>query len=75
MKDRLIELIGKVQCRNSECAKSCSDCSSVALFDEDVEILADHLLKNGVIVPPCKVGDMVYCEYNKKVIEGTVRLI
>lgn len=22
--------------------------------------LADHLLKNGVIVPPCKVGDTVY---------------
>lgn len=27
--------------------------------------MADHLLKNGVIVPPCKVGDTVYayCEY------------
>ena len=23
--------------------------------------IADHLLKNGVIVPPCKVGDTVYC--------------
>lgn len=22
--------------------------------------MADHLLKNGVIVPPCKVGDTVY---------------
>lgn len=26
----------------------------------DLEILADHLLANGVIVPPCKVGDTVY---------------
>lgn len=25
-------------------------------FDEAVEINADHLLANGVIVPPCKVG-------------------
>ena len=25
-----------------------------------VEALADYLLANGVIVPPCKVGDMVY---------------
>lgn len=24
------------------------------------EIIADHLLSNGVIVPPCKVGDVVY---------------
>ena len=23
--------------------------------------IADHLLANGVIVPPCKVGDTVYC--------------
>lgn len=28
------------------------------------EIIADHLLANGVIVPPCKVGDTVY-EINK----------
>ena len=27
------------------------------MFAEDI---ADHLLANGVIVPPCKVGDMVY---------------
>ena len=27
---------------------------------EAVEKLADHLLSNGVIVPPCKVGDVVY---------------
>lgn len=24
------------------------------------EQIADHLLKNGVIVPPCKVGDVVW---------------
>ena len=26
----------------------------------EAEPLADYLLSNGVIVPPCKVGDMVY---------------
>ena len=25
------------------------------------EIIADHLIANGVIVPPCKVGSIVYC--------------
>ena len=57
---RLVEVISKIQCRNSECAKSCSDFSSVALFDEDVEILADHLLDNGIVVPPVKVGQEVW---------------
>ena len=28
------------------------------------EVIADHLLANGVIVPPCKVGQTVWCIYN-----------
>ena len=31
--------------------------------------VADYLLANGVIVPPCKVGDMVY--FNKAEIDET----
>lgn len=27
---------------------------------ETIEFVADYLLENGVIVPPCKVGDTVY---------------
>jgi hypothetical protein len=38
-------------------------------FDEAVEINADHLLANGVIVPPCKVGDIVY-SINRKALGG-----
>ena len=34
-------------------------------FDEAVEINADYLLENGVIVPPCKVGDVVYRIYTR----------
>lgn len=30
------------------------------LMDGEIEAIADHLLENGVIVPPCKVGDIVY---------------
>lgn len=29
-------------------------------FDEAIEINADDLLDNGVIVPPCKVGEKVW---------------
>ena len=47
MRDRLIGLI---------IGSSEYICDSAAL----IERLADHLLANGVIVPPCKVGDTVY---------------
>lgn len=44
MRDRLIELIDE------------------AINDEETSYsnIADYLLENGVIVPPCKVGDIVY---------------
>ncbi|MBQ8932180.1 MAG: hypothetical protein IJ045_07090 [Ruminiclostridium sp.] len=45
-KDRLINLI---QNAVDGCAKNWA------------EVIADCLLENGVIVPPCKVGDVVYC--------------
>ena len=50
MRDRLIKLIkeAKKQTKNANC---------------DIErnmIFADYLLANGVIVPPCKVGDVIY---------------
>lgn len=48
MRERLIELISKVQYMGGL-----------------EEKLSDHLLANGVIVPPCKVGDTVY------VVDGT----
>lgn len=46
-KERLVQLINQV--RGEE----------IALADYEAEILADYLLANGVIVPPCKVGDYV----------------
>lgn len=46
-RDRLIELI--------------NDCRSMDGYGMDlVEKQADHLLANGVIVPPCKVGDIIW---------------
>ena len=34
--------------------------------------VADHLLSNGVIVPPCKVGDTVYVISNTRVKEAVI---
>lgn len=50
MRDRLIQLI-----TNSEIDFLCSPNKT-----HFPTFLADHLIENGVIVPPCKVGDKVY---------------
>ncbi len=66
MRDRLIELLREAKehpektCPRWE-LPTCSGCN----YDKGDECdriarLADHLLKNGVIVPPCKAGDTVW---------------
>ena len=51
MRNRLIKLLKQAE----EYAKGvCID------NDEAQEVSADHLLSTGAIVPPCKVGDVVY---------------
>ena len=49
-RDRLIELIAEAH-----------DLEDVGIDSLDIDgYIADHLIENGVIVPPCKVGDTVY---------------
>ena len=50
-RDRLRELISQ--------AKNIDGYATPCSMKRD-SLLADHLLANGVIVPPCKVGDVVY---------------
>ena len=42
------------------------------LNDVCIEKLADYLLANGVIVPPCKVGDTVWTFSYGKIVSGEV---
>ena len=48
MRDRLIELMRQAENKY------------LNLMEFEKAILADYLLANGVIVPPCKVGDTLY---------------
>lgn len=61
MRDRLIEILKKVP-RNTR-----------VFYDQ----FADYLLKNGVIVPPCKVGQTLYLARQdvQKIIEVIVMAI
>ena len=60
MRDRLIELWGYAidSCKSFSCAE-CEHNNIGYPKCMDVHI-SDYLLANGVIVPPCKVGDTVY---------------
>ena len=66
MRDKLIELI-------KQSVTVCEDgaCPMYTRVGE-VEALADHLLANGVIVPPCKVGQTVYAVGYREIYAGTV---
>ena len=76
-KDRLTELIGAVQSIGVKYTHE--ETASSMGFRGNAE-LADYLLANGVIVPPCKVGDKVwelYTQYNGKVRirEGKISML
>ena len=60
-KERLVELITQISCisePDTEClAKKkdyCEKCGKVFIEHDDINRVADYLLANGVIVPPCK---------------------
>lgn len=68
-RERLIELITEA---HEYCLKYVDDCA----FNQEPlaftfeQMFADHLLANGVIVPPCKVGDMLYYPFVAVDVEG-----
>ena len=58
-RDRLIELL-KPHVSGTACLCESGSCELTSCRDCKARRLADHLLANGVIVPPCKVGDTLY---------------
>ncbi len=47
----------------------------MCIEDMDANSVADYLLSNGVIVPPCKVGDTLYLPISHRVIAYEVSTI
>ena len=66
MRDRLMKLLCGVECDGEETLGNCPQrrdgkCRTVQKLEMcQIGATADHLLANGVIVPPCKVGDTLY---------------
>jgi hypothetical protein len=59
MRDRLIELIQQATTLYLDYLDSL-DQNGLIDTEGRSKFIADHLLANGVIVPPCKVGDIIY---------------
>lgn len=57
-RERLVELISDAGCPIRE--QRCLGCKYLESEDCLVEVIADQLLANGVIVLPCRVGDTVW---------------
>ena len=57
MRDRLVELFGDESCPKQI---PCDICEYQDFYNCHHYARADHLIANGVILPPCKVGDKVY---------------
>lgn len=57
-RERLIELLKNDNCPSPFICDA--NCKYINSGNCSTERIADLLLENGVIVPPCKVGDMVY---------------
>lgn len=68
MKDRLIELI--INAPKLDCIKGGRANGKTYQTGQNI---ADYLIANGVVCPPCKVGDMVYYFAGSQICEGTVK--
>ena len=68
MRDRLVELMKQI---NFDFCEECVACTEDGYKTLPMleDYFADYLIENGVIVPPCKVGDTVY--FNKAEIDET----
>jgi hypothetical protein len=62
MRDRLVEILLQKTCHYSDtpCDKECGVCGNIELYRSDVESLADHLIENGVVVPPCSLHQTLW---------------
>ena len=69
-RERLVELL------NNHCAVGYEGNECTNPFTDDCgECLADYILADGWIRPPCKVGDVEYVIYRKEIVLAKVRLI
>jgi hypothetical protein len=69
-RDRLVNLINQDNCPSPFMCSN--ECKYAHLKNCCGDRLADHLIENGVIVLPCKVGDTVYVLSNGMILQTEI---
>lgn len=75
MKAKLIEIITNEMYKHNDMSLRKYDevlCNAVEYLGEKI---ADTLISNGIIIPPCKVGDIFYGVYDDHYFEYVVKAI
>jgi hypothetical protein len=69
MREKLIELIEETEDKYIKCIRN-----SVEPRIDFGEFFADRLIENGIIAPPCKVGDTVYIisDYTNEILSRLI---
>ncbi len=65
---RLVELFQSKSCWHNDCEFECFKCDNIRIVNREIEIIVDHLLDNGIVVPP----DELYSIVDKGTIYATV---
>lgn len=73
-RDRLIRLIQEAE-DEYMVYEMVNQALPIGVFKSREEYIADYLIANGVIVPPCKIGQIVWLIRNGKIEETTVEKI
>lgn len=68
------DVIDKLACLLKEARKN-ADMKFVVDYDDVMLDMAEYLIANGVILPPCNVGDKVYYIDGKTIVPSVVHCI
>lgn len=71
MRDRLVELFKKIEYTPYLGSPSISNLA-LQFTDYALYSICDDLIENGVVVPPCKIGDTVYAIWKDEVLKAKV---
>jgi len=78
MREKLIELLANIRTKQTYCTSDGEPVTTIisrAVDEEVIGIVADALLADGWIRPPCKVGQEVWVPVTERLPEDGVRVL
>lgn len=75
MRNKLISSLKEMSCVYNSCEQECVGCGNLEMYDSDIKSIADHLVRDGWIKPPCKKWDEIYFIYRRPENEGGDKIV